>query len=269
MRTARAVPVTRAVRAVLAALVGLAALTACSGGGGGTGGSASGSGSASSGGRTVTVLAAASLAGPMATLEAEYEKTHPGVDVRVTTGGSSELVAQLAGGLRADVLATADARTMTSAADQHLVTGTPARIATNTLTLVTAPGNPLHLTSLTDAGRHDLVVCAAPVPCGAATARLAKVTGERVVARSEEQNVTSVLEKVRSGQADAGVVYVTDAKKAKGAVTGVPLRGAGQVVNTVMAAATPDASADGRGVLALLTGSRGRAALDAAGFGRP
>lgn len=250
---------------LLAAVAGLAA---CSGGSGDTA-STGGSTSATAGGRTVTVMAAASLAGPMKTLEAEYEKAHPGVDVRVTTGGSSDLVTQLAGGLRADVLATADERTMTSAADQHLVTGTPARVATNTLTLVTAPGNPLHLTSLTDAGRHDLVVCAAPVPCGVATARLAKATGEKVVAKSEEQNVTSVLEKVRSGQADAGVVYVTDAKKAKGSVTAVPLRGADTVVNTVMAAATPDASDDGRGVLALFTGPRGRAVLDAAGFGRP
>lgn len=265
MRPVRAVLATRAVPAVLAAIVGL---TACSGGGTGEA-TAGGTSGAASGTRTVTVMAAASLAGPMATLETEYEKAHPGVDVRVTTGGSSDLVTQLAGGLRADVLATADARTMTSAVDQHLVTGTPARVATNTLTLVTAPGNPLHLTSLTDAGRHDLVVCAAPVPCGAATARLAKATGERVVAKSEEQSVTSVLEKVRSGQADAGVVYVTDAKKAQGSVTAVPLRGAGQVVNAVMAAATPDASADGRGVLALLTGAQGRAALDAAGFGRP
>ena len=105
--------------------------------------------------RTVTVLAASSLATVMTTLTGEYERAHPGVQVKVTTGGSSDLVAQLAGGLPADVLATADQRTMTTAADQGLVAA-PVAVATNTLTLVTAPGNPLHLRSLADAARHDL-----------------------------------------------------------------------------------------------------------------
>lgn len=250
------------------AVIAVLALAGCSGSSS-PARSSSSSAASSSGSGTVVVLAAASLAGPMKALVADYEQAHPGVTVKVTTGGSSDLVTQLAGGLEADVLATADQRTMTQASDQSLVTAPATKIATNSLTLVTAPGNPLKITDLASAGTHDLVVCAEPVPCGAATKKLAAATGTTVHAKSEEQNVTAVLEKVTSGQADAGVVYVTDAKKAGAKVTAVALPGADKAINTYMAAITPNASANGRDFFSTLTGTPGRAALAAAGFVTP
>lgn len=247
------------------------ALTACGSSSSSSGSSSSASQAASttasgSGSDQVVVLAAASLAKPVQKVVDAYQAAHPGTEVKVTTGGSSDLVTQLAGGLKADILATADQRTMTSATDQKLVADPATKIATNSLTLVVAPGNPLKISDLTSAGTHDLVVCAEPVPCGAATKKLAGATGVTVKARSEEPNVTAVLEKVTSGQADAGVVYVTDAKKAGDKVTAVTLPGADKAINTYMAAVTPTASDAGKALFAELTGTAGKKALSDAGF---
>src|SRR3546814_10928862 len=61
----------------------------------------------------------------------------------------------------------------------------------------------------------QLVICAPQVPCGAATKKVETATGETLSPVSEESSVTDVLNKVTSGQADAGIVYVTDAKRSE------------------------------------------------------
>ncbi|NED70674.1 solute-binding protein, partial [Streptomyces sp. SID10244] len=92
----------------------------------------------------------------------------------------------------------------------------PKVFATNTLVIVTAPGNPKGIKSFADLNKPGVttVVCQSAQPCGNATDTVERNTGITVDAASEEQSVTAVLTKVTSGQADAGVVYVTDAKGA-------------------------------------------------------
>ena len=104
---------------------------------------------------------------------------------------------------------------MDKAAKAGLVAGAPVNFASNTLTIVVAPDNPKGITSVADLARPGLnvVVCAPQVPCGAATRRIETRPAVSLTPVSEESSVTDVLNKVTSGQADAGLVYVTDARR--------------------------------------------------------
>ena len=119
----------------------------------------------------------------------------------------------------------------------------PVTFATNTLTIVTPPGNPGGVTSLADLAKTDLkvVVCAPEVPCGNATNQVADAAGVTINRVSEEQSVTDVLAKVTAGEADAGLVYVTDATIAGDDVDVVDVPETKSVVNTYPIAVTTDA----------------------------
>jgi molybdate transport system substrate-binding protein len=208
--------VSRRLAAVIVALA--TAVTACGPSSSGTGSSGpSSSGPGSSG---VTVFAASSLVDAFPAVAAGYRKQHAG-RVTFSFAGSQELVAQLQNGAPADVLATADATTMHGVAGR--LTAPAAVFAHNRLVIVTAPGNPKHVSSLRDLARRGVsVVLADPsVPAGkyaAAALAAAQVTVHPV---SLELEVRSVLTKVELRQADAGVVYVTDAAAARGKVDAV------------------------------------------------
>lgn len=164
----------------------------------------------------LTVFAAASLKSVFTELGKRFEDANPGATVEFNFAGSSDLATQLTQGAPADVFASADAPNMNKVVDAGLVHGDPVDFAANTLTIVTAPGNPKHITSFADLTKPGIsvVVCAPQVPCGAATEKVEKATGVTLHPVSEESAVTDVLGKVTSGQADAGLVYVTDAKGA-------------------------------------------------------
>ena len=222
---------------------------------------------------TLTVYAAASLQAPLDELVEDFERSHDGVEVVVSYAGSSDLVAQLGQGAQADVLATADTATMDRAVAEDLVAGAPQVFATNTLTIAVPPGNPGGVTDLDDLARDDLsvVVCAPQVPCGAATRRLADLAGVRLSPDSEEQSVTDVLGKVASGEADAGLVYVTDVRAAGDRVEEVEVPEGRRVVNDYPVAVLADAREDdlAADLVDLLTGPTGRQTLERAGFGPP
>ena len=166
---------------------------------------------------TLQVYAATSLRAAFTDLERTFEATHD-VDVALTFGGSSALAAQIRQGAPAHVLATADEATMRLAVndddndDDNALSPTTA-IARNRLTIVVEPGNPQGITTLTDLADRDLVVvlCAPAVPCGRLAAAALRSAGVDVTARSLEENVGGVRSKVELGEADAGIVYVTDA----------------------------------------------------------
>ena len=149
---------------------------------------------------SLTVFAAASLKSTFTELGAEFQKNNPGTHVAFSFAGSSDLVTQLAGGAPADVLASADTANMTKAVDAGLVAGNPVNFAANTLTIVTAPGNPRNIHSLADLAKPGelVVVCAPQVPCGAATKKVESATGVTLHPVSEESSVTDVLGKVTS-----------------------------------------------------------------------
>jgi molybdate transport system substrate-binding protein len=114
-------------------------------------------------------------------------------------------------------------------------------------------------------------VCAPEVPCGAATTKVEEATGVTLDPVSEEQSVADVLGKVTSGEADAGLVYVTDVAAAGEDVTGVPFPEAGDIVNTYPIVALKDsAHADlATEFVELVLGDTGQSILDEAGFAKP
>ncbi|MHA7664275.1 molybdate ABC transporter substrate-binding protein [Mycolicibacterium sp. HS_4_1] len=224
-------------------------------------------------GPVINVYAAASLKGAFTALAERYQKDHPGADVQFNFAGSSSLVEQLTQGAKADVFASADANNMTKAANAGLLAHAPANFAANTLVIVTRPGNPKQLGNFGDLARPGLnvVVCAAPVPCGTATRKVEKVAGVELKPVSEETSVTDVLNKVTSGQADAGVVYETDAKSAGDKVTKVDFPQAASAVNVYPIAVLKSAAdaATAQRFTDLVTGDVGRQILAQFGFAKP
>lgn len=220
----------------------------------------------------VIVYAAASLRATFEAIGAQFTSAHPGTEVKFSFGGSSGLLAQLTQGAPADVFATADTPTMDKARRAGLITDA-APFATNTLTIATAPGNPKAITGLRDLTRAgtSVVVCAAPVPCGTSTATVTRAAGVTLAPVSEEDSVSSVLAKVRHGQADAGLVYRTDVRGAAGSVGSVDFPEAADAVNvypigTLSGASNPSAA---QAFVDFVVGQRGRSALADAGFGAP
>lgn len=183
--------------------------------------------------RTLTVYAAASLTSTFEQIAADFEAAHDGVTVELSFAGSSDLVAQIQQGAPADVFASADTANMDKLAADDLLAGTPADFAANTLMIAVPPGNPAGVASLADLAADDLnlVVCAPEVPCGAATGRVEQAGGVAFSPVSEEQSVTDVLNKVITGEADAGLVYVTDVRAAGDQVEGIEFPESDDVVN--------------------------------------
>ena len=266
-------------RAAIAAvsMLSVLSLAACGGSAsnsstGAASGAASASGSSGEGKATgkVTVLAAASLQGAFEEIEKTVEKDNPGLDVTFDFQGSQDLVASLAGGNSADVLATANNSTMKTAADQKLV-GNQTEFATNVLTLIVPKGNPKKITGLDSSlDGANLVICAPEVPCGEATKKLAEAQGITLNPVSEEQKVTDVRGKVESGEADAGIVYTTDAAAAKDKADKIDIPDGGVVNHYPIAqTANPENAAGAKVFIDAVTGKTGQEVLAKYGFGKP
>lgn len=252
---------------IFAATVLLGPLAAC-----GTG-SSSASTADNSKSTTLTVYAAASLKATFTEIGKQFEADHHGVKVIFNFAGSSDLVAQIEQGAPADVFASADAKNMDKAVADKLVAGSPTDFASNTLEIATPPDNPAHITTLADLAKSGVkvVLCAAEVPCGSAAQKVEQAAGIDIKPVSEESSVTDVLGKVESGEADAGLVYVTDVKSAGVKVKGITFSASSSAVNTYPIAALADSknAAFARQFVELVSGIKGRAVLSAAGFAKP
>jgi molybdate transport system substrate-binding protein len=224
---------------------------------------------------TIQVYGAASLAAAFTTLAIDFEKANPGVTVLNTFNGSSTLVTQIQNGAPADVFASADTASMDKLTSAGLVSGTPPIFATNTLEIAVPKGNPAKITDFADLATPGVktVICAASVPCGAAALSLEQLTGVTITPVSQELAVTGVLAKVASGEADAGLVYVTDVKGAlpAGNIDGVTFTQSSKVVNQYPIAALKNSknAAAAQAFVKYITGKAGQALLKADGFGRP
>lgn len=189
----------------------------------------------------LTVFAAASLHDVFADIADVLDEEHPDVEVTFSFAGSSDLVAQIDAGAPADVLATANETTMDDAVAGDLIDGEPELFARNVLTLVTPSDNPAGVAGLDESlDDADLVICAPQVPCGSATTSLSELTGVTFEPVSEEGSVTDVLAKVTSGQADAGLVYETDAAAAGDEVDVIDIPAAEDIVNNYPVAVVSD-----------------------------
>jgi molybdate transport system substrate-binding protein len=223
--------------------------------------------------RTLTVFAAASLNGTFTELGKQFETDNPGVTVKFNFGASSDLAQQIVQGAPADLFASASDATMKTVSDASLTAAAPTVFAKNVLQIATVPGNPKGIASFADLAKPDLkvVVCAPQVPCGAAEQKIEKATGVTLKPVSQEADVKSTLAKVESGDADAGLVYVTDVKAAGTKVQGVTFPESSKAVTNYPVAVTKNAAQTDLATAfqSLVTGELGKKTLDAAGFTAP
>jgi len=174
--------------------------------------------------QTLTVFAAASLTDAFSELGDGFEAANPDINVRFNFAGSPALVTQLGEGASADVLATADQQHMANAIERNLVADEGVTFARNELVIIVPKDNPAGMTTPQDLAKPGLklVLASAEVPVG----RYARETLDRFAADaaygaafvsdvlanvvSEEPNVKAVVTKIQLGEADAGIIYVTD-----------------------------------------------------------
>jgi len=252
--------------AALGAVAVLIPLAGC-----GSGGDGSGKGGTEKGGRTeLTVLGAASLTDVFQAAGKAYEKEHPGTKVKFSFAGSQELAAQVKQGVPADVLATADTRTMDGLKGE---TGKPAVFARNRLVIATGEGNPKRVKGLEDLSDSKLkIVLAAPeVPVGRYGKQVLDAQKLKVKPVSQEPNVRAVLSKVELGEADAGLVYKTDAATAPKKVDAVDIPDSKNAIASYPAAVLKNSEhqKEAASFVKWLSTPKAQQVLREAGFQRP
>jgi molybdate transport system substrate-binding protein len=184
-------------------------------------------------GGDMVIFAAASLREACTELQRPFEQAHPGVQLRFNFAGSQELRTQLEQGAAADVFISADRRQMDEAAKAGLM-GPEKLLASNSPVVIVPKANPAGLTRFQDLPTvKRLVIGTAEVPIGHYTLEVLDKANmafggnfrARVEARvvSRELNVKQVLAKVVLGEADAGIVYASDAANAGAQVQVVPI----------------------------------------------
>lgn len=218
----------------------------------------------------VRVFASASLAAAFEELGARFEEAHGALSFELHTAGTPRLLLQLAEGAPAEVLATADRESLERVVATGRVHGEPRAFARGHLALVTAPGNPLGIGGLEDLAREDLVVvlCGPEVPAGRYARTALAAEGVAVRSASDEPSVRAALQRVRLGEADAAVVYATDAAAAGESVHAIALADPpGLLVEYPIVAL--DDSAAASAFVDFVLGPEGRAVLRAHGFETP
>ncbi|WP_328317313.1 molybdate ABC transporter substrate-binding protein [Streptomyces sp. NBC_00388] len=218
----------------------------------------------------LTVLAASSLTDVFGTAKKVYEKEHPGTKITFSFAGSQELATQVKQGAPADALVTADTKTMDGLKSD---VGTPEIIAKNRLVIATGKGNPDKIHDLKQLSDPKLkVVLAAPeVPVGRYSKQVLDAQKIKVKPVSQEVNVRAVLSKVELGEADAGIVYKTDAATAPGKVDAVTIPDAQNAVASYPAATIKDSkhSAAAAAFVSWLATPEAQKILQGAGFQKP
>ncbi len=171
------------------------------------------------------MFAAASLSAAFTELGEAFMVEYPGTQVTFNFAASSELATQITEGAPADVFASADLANMTKLTAAGGNGSEPAVFARNRAAIIVAPGNPMGITGVADLADDDLIVvqCAPEVPCGKYAAKVFENAGVQVTPKSLEENVKAVVTKVTLGEADAGIVYVTDVAAAGTAAQGVDI----------------------------------------------
>jgi molybdate transport system substrate-binding protein len=219
------------------------------------------------------VFAAASLADAFTEIGDAFTAANPDAKATFSFDASSALVQQITEGAPADVFASADAANMDKLTDAGLNGGEPVVFATNLLAIIVAPDNPLGITGVADLASTDIktVVCAEEVPCGRYARQIFDNAGVAVTPVSFEQNVRAVVTKVTAGEADAGIVYVTDITAAGDAAAMVEIPADINVLAEYPIATVEDAANAevGQAFIEFVLGPEGQAILSEHGFGAP
>jgi molybdate transport system substrate-binding protein len=220
----------------------------------------------------INVFAAASLTAVFKDEGTAFQTKHPNAEVTFNFAGSASLVTSINNGAPADVFASADTPNMDKAVEAGNTTSSPANFATNKLQIVVPAGNPKGIKGLSDLANPGTVVilCAPVVPCGNYANQALAKAAVKVTPKSQEQDVNAEVSKVSLGEADAGIVYVTDVKTAGPKVQGVDIPDDQNVIASYPMA-TVKGGANPKGGLAFIDfvlGSAGQAILANYGFSK-
>jgi len=234
------------------------------------------------GGGDLTVFAAASLTDAFGQIEADLEAANEGLDITYNFAGSQTLVTQLREGADADVFAAANTAQMEAAIENDLIAGEPVTFVRNRLAIVVPADSPAGVETPADLAEDglQLVLAQADVPVGRYARESLCLMGqdeatygdgfvERVAANivSEEEDVRDVLARVQLREADAGIVYVSDAVAAAEDVELVEIPDDANVVATYpIAAVSGDDEALADAFIAYLLSPAGQAMLAGHGF---
>ena len=218
---------------------------------------------------TLTVGGASSLTDVFTDIAEQFTDA-TGIPVRLTFAGSSTLAEQIRNGAPIDVFASAGTAVMAPLQAERLATGVT-DFATNSMTIAVPAGNPGGVNGPADLPQVSLVVCAEQVPCGAAAAEVIARNRLDVQPVSYEPDARSVLMKIRTDEADAGLVYVTDVAAAHDEVQGVPIPADTNATTTYQAgvAAESDSPEAAAQFVSFLAEPQAQAVLADAGFGPP
>jgi molybdate transport system substrate-binding protein len=222
---------------------------------------------------TITVSAAASLTEAFTKIGADFKKANPnaGTTFNFGSSGTLEMQIQQTSGAGVDTFASADTDNMNKLVSANLISGTPTLFATNKLVIVTKPGNPKDIKTLADLNKATVVsLCGLTVPCGKYAAQILQTAGvnipETKVTRGAD--VKSTLAAVTTGDADAAIVYVSDAKSAGSSVTAVTIPDAQNAIATYPIATLKASgnAATSKAFIDSVMSSKGQATLKSFGF---
>lgn len=187
---------------------------------------------------TLNILAAASLTEAFTEMQPIFEAAHPGVTLQFNFAGSQQLAQQLTSGAPADVFASANNKQMTVAVDGGRIDkDVPVPFVQNILVVIVPEANPAGITTLADLAKPGIKIdlAAKEVPVGQYAldfldkankdATLGSDYSAKVLANvvSYEETVKAVLTKIELGEADAGIVYTTDAASSTGKITQIEI----------------------------------------------
>jgi len=219
------------------------------------------------------VFAASSLTQAFTEIGAAFEADNPNTSVMFTFAGSGDLVTHIAEGAPADVFVSADETTMKKLMDAGENAGEPVSIARNRMEIVIEKGNPKGIEGVADLAKPGLIVvlCADTVPCGKNAAAVLANAAVNVTPQSFEDKVKGVVTKVSAGEADAGIVFVTDVQTASEAADGVEIPDDINVINEYPVVVTKEASNPeaAQAFIDYVGGNSGQAILARYGFLAP
>jgi molybdate transport system substrate-binding protein len=218
----------------------------------------------------VVVFAASSLTEAFTEMGKAFKAENAHANVTYNFGGSGDLVTQIMQGAPADIFVSADDSNMTKLTDAGENVGEPVTIAKNTMEIIVEKGNPKAITGVADLAKSDLIVvlCADTVPCGNGAATILRTAAVTVAPKSLEDQVKGVVTKVSAGEADAGIVFVTDVKAAGDGADGVEIPADINVINNypmVVTKQAPNPEA-ARAFIDFVAGDAGQAILAKYGF---
>jgi molybdate transport system substrate-binding protein len=229
---------------------------------------------------TLNVFAPAALTEAAQQLGAAFESANPGVKVAFELGHSPTQREQLEQGATPDVFISASRKDMDAAAEKQLVVADQVQVfARNKLIVILPPGNPAQIQTLADLAKPgvQLLIGTPDIPIGSATLSLldklntsiAPDFKERVMANvvSQELGVKPIVSKISLGEADAGIVYVSDAVAAPTLTTlAVPDESNVIVVFTIAPVTAAPHPQEAAAFVASVLSPEGQAMLAAQGF---